>query len=744
MNPALIAVAVLSISTPGVEEESRPVSLTVSGGVSLGSYMAGFAYFLSETSKFPGSPVRLVLATGASAGAATALVALVNACLPANPDPSQDLGAKVWSHADYRKLLTTAAVTETSLLSSAPFYDGLAEVRDVLVKGLPPSCDAVVGFSTTRLEPWRIELAPGIVVPRLAEKFAVRVRGRGPGKIPILSNYNTGATTVDQPLLPFLSDGSESDLELLQDIIIASATFPFAFPPKRIRYCIRPAGEVSSSCEGREIIEGDFVDGGVFDNTPLRLAHELAASSLTRSRNGDLTWRDDQVKDRSAHEEMSVDYAYLDPFSSVYPAFEDSATDSDGLAGLVGSTLGNWIEAARARELYRLVGARETLRDRVFVTRVHYPPSGSLLGAFMGFFEHEFRRFDYFLGMYDAARFVIQREPRGGRRLSFSELLGQVGHVDGWAPFTCLVSYYEPGFEDWRARCADPELLDFRILLQVSLDRVYDQCARNPGPLSQPHFGCQAAMEGAAPPRVIGLSESENGYRRMDDETHFKHHMRLLEEYGFWFSDLGLERDESRYGRVKLRRKLLKVLVAFSDAQPSGTGGVVETASRTLVNSIAYEPPKNWTYVLVGSSSEIGASLLPFDWNESWARLNVAITIDELLAAITAETDRLIVRAAVGPELTFPGWSSPTFQPLLGIRAGYQWGVGDSFRSDACTRARSGNDGRRCSGFVLQNYAALAILERFRLQLTLSWTPNAPDFGTRETILGGAFGLQFY
>ena len=49
----------------------QPLALTVSGGVSLGVYMAGFVYIATEIVKREQSPFELVLATGASAGSAS-------------------------------------------------------------------------------------------------------------------------------------------------------------------------------------------------------------------------------------------------------------------------------------------------------------------------------------------------------------------------------------------------------------------------------------------------------------------------------------------------------------------------------------------------------------------------------------------------------------------------------------------------------------------------------------------------
>ncbi|MEM6982654.1 MAG: hypothetical protein AAF510_06660, partial [Pseudomonadota bacterium] len=91
---------------------------------------------------------------------------------------------------------------------------------------------------------------------------------------------------------------------------------------------------------------------------------------------------------------------------------------------------------------------------------------------------------------------------------------------------------------------------------------------------------------------------------------------------------MNLTREQAALGRVKLRRKLLGMADALADQQKGIERAIVLTASRGAINRIAYEPPKNWYYVTFGSTSELGASLLPFEWNRSWARLNVSLGVD--------------------------------------------------------------------------------------------------------------------
>ncbi len=732
----------------------QPLALTVSGGVSLGVYMAGFVYFTTELVKREGLPLELVLTTGASAGSANALVAAMSACSPPNPDPMSDLGWQVWTRADYRELYDPEEVTSTSLFSRRMLNLGIDAMKERFARGFPESCDTVVGFTTTRVEPYSVELSPGFEVPRLAEKFAFRLRGRGRGKVPSLENYADPTSSVELPLLPF-QDGTDDEtrlnnFEYLRQVMTASGAFPFAFAPQSIDHCLSvPSldGErMSLSCPKDAIRHDEFLDGGVFDNTPLDLAYSLAQLGLTTEHHDSIWCSLDHSHEPEAGLANRVDYLYLDPWLTVYPALEKKEeVDRDRLLPLAADVVGNWVTAARSRELYSLVRERATLRKHMRLTRTQYPPASKPLGGFMGFFDWKFRHYDFYLGMYDAAVFFVGWAQRSGIEVGFEEFLpgGEVGY--NWEPFACMVGYFEPGYEEWRTHCKGPDLEDFRILMQVGLDEIYSRCSdvKDP-PVDSPHYHCARAARGAEPIRLAELAEPEGGSARLEEETPFMHRMRLLEAYGFWFEDLQLDRDEAWLGPVKLRRELLGMLTALADRQAPFEREVFLTGARSAINSIAYEPPKNWWYVVLGSSSEVGASLLPFDWDRSFARLNVAFGVDSLLSLVTFESDNVVFRAVAGPELELLFVTTPVVQPSIGLRGGYQLGHGDSFGTERCTEERSGGDGRVCSGWVAQGYGAINFLERFRIQFTGTWTPANPDFDRRNFAVGAAFGVQFF
>src|SRR5262249_40376033 len=160
----------------------------------------------------------------------------------------------------------------------------------------------------------------------------------------------------------------------------------------------------------------------------------------------------------------------------------------------------------------------------------------------------------------------------------------------------------------------------------------------------------------------------------------------------------------------RLRRKVIKLFNTLADLQPEfGDSVLLKTAGRTLANSIVYEPPRSWVYLVVGSYGELGASVLPFDWNRSFARLNLALQLDGVTTCLSGAERRTSFVRALGPELELLFMTNQWFQPILGARIGYHYDSRDDFGSAVCTAARSHGDARQCSGAVLQGYLALGI-----------------------------------
>jgi hypothetical protein len=125
------------------------LSFTVSGGVSLGAFEAGVLYFLSEAITRSNGAVDLRIATGASAGSANALIALMDSCSPRVEDPAHSLGFQTWIPVGLAQLFDPKQVTAISVLTRAPLREAMGRVTKHWRAGLRADCDVVLGVSVT-------------------------------------------------------------------------------------------------------------------------------------------------------------------------------------------------------------------------------------------------------------------------------------------------------------------------------------------------------------------------------------------------------------------------------------------------------------------------------------------------------------------------------------------------------------------------------------------------------------------
>ena len=133
-------------------------------------------------------------------------------------------------------------------------------------------CKAIVGLSVTRLRPRKVNILTSgkLSLSRQTEKFAVELSGEG-GKPPRIAVFDPAVGNKDQVvkrLYPLIgAEDEEVSVETVSELLKASASFPVAFSPIPLQY--RSFDEETRG-ESRR-----FIDGGVFDDTPIRLAVRL-------------------------------------------------------------------------------------------------------------------------------------------------------------------------------------------------------------------------------------------------------------------------------------------------------------------------------------------------------------------------------------------------------------------------------------------------------------------------------------
>lgn len=697
------------------------VALVINGGASLGAYEAGYLYVLNLALRSANKRISVV--TGASAGSGNALFSALSACQPINDRPSADLGWNMWLDVGIDDLFRPAEVTPVSAFSTKPVLEKLELVRAIWRRGLPASCDVTLGLTVTRLYPNTVRISQQLTAPRQLMRALVRIRGRGPGKPPQLTNVSRALDDGGlQLLLPFEPDGDQPaalrNLGRLSTVMVASGTFPFAFPPVQLSYCVGLPGKPALPCT-RPSHSALFVDGGVFDNVPLRLAMALAPSSTTP-------------------------IIYLDPAIRAYREPPAVAKGMPGSAlSFVGTLVGGFYNHARNAELFAAKGAgiQTGASSRLRVTLNRYPQSSNSLQNFFGLFEREFRRFDFYLGMYDAwrdtARWSWLRAGSIAARLSAAE----------WQPLACLAHTFDRPGNALAAACRAPGMRDLVVLMQIALDRVYEDCRTAPPDTADPlpHAHCQRAVAGNRPPYLLGgdARRHTTHQRKRPGESKEAYNLRLLAVYGFHFKDLGLTRAQARRAPAAVAAKLRRIIRAFTAKQPSALQStLLNLGAAQWLQTVDRTPRWHNYYATVGTAVEV-AGLWRLPRLPDALRLNTALTFDGLVSLLTQDENELAITAAVGPELKVATALASRLLISAGARIGYQFGLADKFGAKTCTATNANGDGRTCSQLVLHGLLGVQVAGVVRGQLTFAFYPSRPDFDDRVYTLQLQAGIQF-
>jgi predicted acylesterase/phospholipase RssA len=736
---AAAALAVLAAAPSDPAAGAPPLALTVSGAVSLGSYEAGLLHYLVESLRLAPGARELRLVTGASAGSANGLLAVLQHCGEAPASPQESLFWRSWIDVGIQDFHLPYEATPVAAFSRRALYQQAERIEEAWRRGLRASCDVVVGISATRVAPRLVAMAPErLLLPRIDEQFTVRVQGRGPGRPPRLTNYVDPAWGGEQLLLPEGDDG-EVPFLALRDLLLASVAFPAAFPPQPLAHCVARGG-APARCPATEAVSDLFLDGGLLDNTPLRSAVRLARAGLIADAGGGAAWAATPRLGAGGLPDGLL-FAYVSPTVIGYPAEDEPPrTDQPAMIEHVTRVASSFVEAAFAKNLLVLVEEDPAIGARVAVPVRSLPAAGSPLAAFFGFLEEEFRAFDFQLGMYEARRMLAS----GAGRFAPRALPEDAGPEGPWRPLRCLRAVLD-GAGDPAAACAGDELADFRILLQASLERLWDRCAPenggDPGP-AQPL--CGGAWRRAPMPVVPGVRPLREPPRQRRSESHVAYVLRLLVGHGFWFRDHGLSRERTREAPAVLRRELIAIGRTVSAQQPLADGVILDALAAMAADAIVYVPPRNSVWVVLGRDVELGASHGFFDAFEEgrWFRLHAAVQLNQLGQAISSDPGPWAVTLLAGAELLPPRISSTRAQLGALLRGGWQLSSRDRFGKVACPVPETDTIGV-CSRPVLQAGAVGALLERVRLHVVAAWYPRYDSMRRALWAVSPAAGLEW-
>ncbi|MCZ6476994.1 MAG: patatin-like phospholipase family protein [Gemmatimonadetes bacterium] len=314
------------------------IALILSGGASLGAYTGGAVTELLRAfeGNRHGSNVRVGVITGSSSGALTA--ALAARALIVNPSLLPWIERAWIDGMDASILLNPRPTKRSSILNAA----ALEEISRALITAEPASDDRpspLLGDS----------LQLGITLSNLhGVRYELSYSFRNSPE------QSFGTRLFDDWIGFGLSRGDGARASVWEEIrraAVASASFPFAFPP---RLLARDASDFPGAVlpAGSTEIDMWYTDGGLFDNEPIGLAKRLA--------------------DRSPHSGGDWRYVLVDPFlretaeaGGPPPTEPSSAVQVAGL--LAGAFLGqggskDWIRANRTNERLEIL---HSLVDRL-------------------------------------------------------------------------------------------------------------------------------------------------------------------------------------------------------------------------------------------------------------------------------------------------------------------------------------------------------------------------------------------
>ena len=308
----LLALVVVAVCLPAWADAPRAsgpppprFALTISGGASLGAYEAGatWAFLRFMRGLEEGGPeaarTRLAVATGASAGSLNATLAALAWCSAHDASTVDDNPfLRAWRGVGLEELLPAewrAYRPDDGLLARAALEPAERELRALLAAGDARACQVRLGMTATADQPLVTPIA-GLSVKDQTVAIPLQITARA-GVRPVVRSQRLPHRRVAGGRVLHLSGGSaaeDGEVEIEADELVgavkASGAFPLAFGAMTLPMCVEgcPARDLDllRLCpvpNGRPVqgraCRGAFRDGGVFDNTPLQLAVELAEAA---------------------------------------------------------------------------------------------------------------------------------------------------------------------------------------------------------------------------------------------------------------------------------------------------------------------------------------------------------------------------------------------------------------------------------------------------------------------------------
>lgn len=712
---SLLLIILLSLSSVSFAR----LSLTTSGGVSLGVYEAGFLYYSMYQEKI--SPRRRdgnLIVTGASAGAINSFITAIERCSELPDDPSESLFWRSWIPLNFDKFFIKEGSKTNSFLQRDSFSDIFDILEDRWNSGLKKNCVSTLGMTITRKKPYELSGSPKLKYTRVQEQIVIKIIGNGKGEEPSVQNvFLKGRGS--QLFLPF-NLNEKSNFSLIKQSLLASSSFPIAFEPMLLDYCM--VNNTKNKRCNKENIKSDlFLDGGIFNNAPLDLAYAIA---------------------KNEGDELNTQYIYFDPSIKNYPLAvdDDFSNIAPGIAQDFFKFVQNFVTSSRGGQISNFLRNHPHVDDQLYVLKSTMPLASEPLYGFFGFFEEDFRVFDFYMGMLDSKRANIKKyQPK-----SPSEINKLNTHLK---ILECLDAVFNNHHStiSYCSRIQFSQFENFRVLFQVSIESLFNNCVNIKSNKIVENHICKIAQTGQGP-EVFDKNWDRN-WKKLNDESQISYIMRRLGHYGFVFKDLNVKDRGADIGLVKVKEKITKAVQYASKGQPSDHKILMNQLASPFMNYLFYSPKQKNNYFLLGnnslnfgSSSVVSSSTLSaLYWRYGYG---VMVTgTDFIYRAEVKDVGFVPYIGVYGEPLNF---STPLFQYRFGLRAGYQFSTNESFKIGTCNiNSRATNDFSKCSEFVFSGVFSLSIFETIRAEAVFSTLPLNRGEKKRPTYLSVMAGLEF-
>ncbi|MCA9613467.1 MAG: hypothetical protein KC586_11995, partial [Myxococcales bacterium] len=210
------------VTQPAAATRPRPLAITISGAASLGAYEAGYVHYVVETLRGSGT-IEPEAFVGTSAGSVNALLGVLSSCMGPAHDPRTSLFWRTWMPIGAEGLHDPERTSPIALFNRGRFDEAAAPLEQLFAHGLPETCDRLLGAAITRVRPETLAGGSALAMPRMAERFLLRVRGRGVGTPIEVSNHRL--PRLDLPRLAVEGEGARP-FEAVRDLLFASSAFP--------------------------------------------------------------------------------------------------------------------------------------------------------------------------------------------------------------------------------------------------------------------------------------------------------------------------------------------------------------------------------------------------------------------------------------------------------------------------------------------------------------------------------------